>query len=115
MGISKDERLRMLKRLEINAFTECTIAPSLFLGVQNLLLTTGVASIRPNTIVFGTHGRQAADGPDASDEDYCRMVELARLLRKHVVIARGFDSHSRGAIGAQRRAETLLQVVPVRR
>ena len=100
MAASEVERLNMLGRLRVQAFTECTVAPSLCLGVQNLLMTTGIASIRPNTIVFGTHGRTSIDGADAPDDDYCRMVQVARLLRKHVVIARGFDSHSRGAIAS---------------
>lgn len=53
----QNEREVVAEKLGVRAFTEVSVAPTLSVGVQALILSAGISALRPNTVLIGMHGR----------------------------------------------------------
>jgi hypothetical protein len=74
------------------AFCSVTVADTFASGVQNLLLTSGLGPIRPNTVVFSfpSPAEGSAEAPAALVEDWGEAMRVSLALGKTVVSVRGF-------------------------
>lgn len=132
----QNEREVVAKTLGVKAFTEVSVAPTLGVGVQALILSAGISALRPNTVMIGMYGRsrdcsssleQQAGSPAArlsdstevtalgadsaasdytSPEEYVAAIRAALRLRRNVLIARGFDMWSRDKVSQLLEATT---------
>jgi hypothetical protein len=105
----------IVDKLGVKTFLEVTVAPSLSLGAQQLILTAGIGALRPNTVMFGMYGKETqefaaahlqwTDSTRPGERDTCAIeyvasVRAALLLRRTVLIARGFDAWSRESVSS---------------
>ncbi len=123
----QNEREVVAQSLGVKAFTEVSVAPTLSVGVQALILSAGISALRPNTVMIGMYGRSRdrsssegqqpdssgiGEGSDstASDQtspkEYVAAIRAALRLRRSVLIARGFDVWSRSNVSQLLEATT---------
>jgi len=106
--------IALIKSAKWKAFLDLIIAPSVRLGVQNLVLSAGVGGMKPNTVVVGfylankddrtqepskklpqnvkTQIARFPDGVDAMTEmDYVSILKDINAAGKNLLIARNFE------------------------
>jgi len=106
--------LILIKTAKWKAFMDLIIAPSVRLGVQNLVLSSGVGGMKPNTVVIGYFAvskersnfnvelklppevhQQIRKFPDDSDnlveQDYVSILKDINTAGKNLLIARNFE------------------------
>jgi potassium/chloride transporter 9 len=106
--------INLIKAAKWKAFLDLIIAPSVRLGVQNLVLSAGVGGMKPNTVVIGYYSlnkgnkiqeidtklpqnvrTQIAKFPDevddTTDSDYVSILRDINAAGKNLLIARNFE------------------------
>ena len=108
----------LIEAIKVKAFSEITIAPSIRLGLQNLMMTAGLGSMKPNIVVMGFYEpeRQPVTAKDLpgfmagfespesnagkyaetkydrmTPDDYVKCLQDALYMGKNIAIARNFE------------------------
>eukprot|EP01100_Stratorugosa_tubuloviscum_P000519 TRINITY_DN1115_c0_g1_i1.p1 TRINITY_DN1115_c0_g1~~TRINITY_DN1115_c0_g1_i1.p1 ORF type:complete len:745 (-),score=149.03 TRINITY_DN1115_c0_g1_i1:1209-3443(-) len=53
IDLLRDKWNKLIESLQIEAFSEITIAPTVRQGCQNLILNSGISGLKPNTVIIG--------------------------------------------------------------
>eukprot|EP00026_Physarum_polycephalum_P002637 Phypoly_transcript_02645.p1 GENE.Phypoly_transcript_02645~~Phypoly_transcript_02645.p1 ORF type:complete len:862 (+),score=75.28 Phypoly_transcript_02645:137-2722(+) len=112
----------LVKMAKWKAFVDVIISPSMRQGVQSLLLSSGVGTMRPNTVVLGFHSEEYSEpipenlGHNLSEpvmdqirqfpvhETNVTKIEYVKVLKdilrsnKNILVARNFEKLDKDAI-----------------
>lgn len=108
--------LTLIKSAKWKAFLDLIIAPSVRLGIQNLVLSAGVGGMKPNTVVIGYYSKNKTENPEnegvnkrlplhvqnqikkfptdpesLSATDYVSILRDINAASKNLLIARNFE------------------------
>ena len=119
-----DSFLQLFNLINIKAFPDITFGESVQNGIQHLVNNSGIGGMKPNTVIIGFYDlmekpRQNAivgysnkttelikqnledfsqirddENPSLTSVDYIEILKDIQLAKKHLVIARQFDSKS---------------------
>eukprot|EP00002_Diphylleia_rotans_P036693 TRINITY_DN811_c0_g1_i2.p1 TRINITY_DN811_c0_g1~~TRINITY_DN811_c0_g1_i2.p1 ORF type:complete len:885 (-),score=167.91 TRINITY_DN811_c0_g1_i2:328-2982(-) len=99
----RDQWLSTIDAWKVKAFLQLNVAPSLDIGVQNLVLSTGLGAMRPNTVAFGfpdefRPNSNIVPSTTTSIHELMTSVRIAYSLNKNVILLDNFEKFDRIAI-----------------
>jgi hypothetical protein len=84
--------LSFLNSIVFSAFSQVLVSPSARFGYHNLMTTSGLGAMTPNTVVLPLFHPEERDTACASLAEYVNVMRDAVMLGKNVVVASGFDN-----------------------
>jgi potassium/chloride transporter 9 len=104
----------VIRREKVKGFYEMMMGATVRSGAANLVLTSGLGGMRPNTVILGfyhAHQQLSQDplnpGYVMSVNEYVSIILDAISFEKNVLIARNFDSYDKTVIEQQSKSRKL--------